>query len=108
VLSGDLKDLVQTLETIRTSIDGRGTVCNELKIKALLGNFGDVIERPSSDHGDTSCCHVSKSLGNVVFGVEEGDPVSIGSNEFERAPITVQVTTGSGDKRGMRRPSSRE
>jgi hypothetical protein len=44
VLSGDLKDLVQTLETIWTGIDGRGTVCNELKVKALLGNFGDICE----------------------------------------------------------------
>lgn len=42
------------------------------------------IERPDSDYSDAIRSHVSKNLGNVVIGIEAGNPISIGSNETKR------------------------
>lgn len=105
MLSSELYELVQPLKAICTGIDGRGTVCNELQPTARRGNFGDVcefgmkkkkkklimkrsirtIECPRPDNGDTICFQVSESVGNVLIGIEEGQPISVGPDETKRA-----------------------
>ena len=102
MLSGELYELVQPLKTICAGIDFRSTVCDELQPTARRGNFGDVcelgmrkelimkrsirtIECPCPDNSDTICFHVSESVGNVLIGIEEGQPISVGPDKSKRA-----------------------